>query len=86
MPAVVDPSPVGGASHLGGHLVEREVERSHLVVGAASARITGPLETAVSSTLHGSVVLARIALVLDLHLDPDDSMVVLLESSQLLLT
>ena len=53
---------------------------------AASARITGPFEKAVSSTLIGAVVLSRVAFALDLDLDPDDAVIVLLEPGELLVT
>jgi hypothetical protein len=77
--AVVHPAAVGGAAHLRGHLVEREVERRHLVLGAASARITGPLENAVSSTRTARSVLTGVAFLLHLDLHPDDPVIVLLQ-------
>ena len=39
----------------------------------------------MSWTAYGSVVLARVLLVLDLDLDPDDPVVVLLQPGELLL-
>ena len=52
---------------------------------AASARITGPLEKAVSSTRTARSCWRGLRSLLDLDLDPDDPVVVLLEPGQLLL-
>jgi hypothetical protein len=82
--AAVHPAPICGAAHLRGHLVEGEVQGCHLVHGGRlgpdhrSLRERGELES------YGAVVLARVALTLDLDLDPHDAVVVLLESRQLL--
>ena len=82
--AVVDAAAVGGAAHLGGHLVERQVEGTHLVVGGG----LGPDHRALGERreLHvdGLVVLAGVGLAVDLDVDPDDPVVVLLELGQLL--
>ena len=51
---------------------------------AASARITGPLEKAVSSTFADAVVLAGVLLELHLHLDAHDAVIVLLQTAELL--
>ena len=85
MSAVVDAPPVGGAAHLRGHLVEGEVERGHLVGGARLGPDHGPLRERGQLEPYGAVALARVALVLDLDLHPDDPVVVLLEPGQLLL-
>jgi hypothetical protein len=85
VPAAVHPAAVRRAAHLGSHLVEGEVERTHLVRGGGLGPDHGPLREGCQLHPDGSIVLARIALVLDLDLDLDDAMVVLLESGQLLL-
>ena len=85
MPAVVDPAAVGGAAHLRGHLVEGQVERGHLVLGGGLGPDHRSLGERGQLDAYGAVVLARVALVLDLDLDPDDPVVVLLEPGELLL-
>ena len=83
MPVAVHASAVRRATHLGSHLVEGEVERTHLVRGSGlSARITGPSRR---PSVHRRLGRSGIALIFDLDLDLDDAMVVLLESGQLLL-
>ena len=85
MAPVVDTAPVGGPPHLRGHLVQREVERRHLVGGAGLGPDHRSLGERRELDAYGAVVLARIAFVLDLDLNPDDPVVVLLEPSELVL-
>src|SRR4051794_69758 len=83
--AAMDLAAVGGAPHLRRHLVQREVERSHLVLGGClgpqdrSLRLRGQLDPYLALRLSG------VALSLQQHLDPDDPMVVLLEARELVL-
>ena len=84
MPAAVDSAAVGGAAHLRGHLVDGEVEGAHLVLGRGLGPDHRPLGERSQLHLHGAVVLSRVAFVLDLDLHPDDPVIVLLESGQLL--
>ena len=75
---------VGRASHLGGHLVEGQVEGAHLVLGGRLGPDDRTLGEGGQLEADGAVGLTWVALVLDLHLDADDPMVVLLEPGELL--
>ena len=82
--AAVDAAPVGGSAHLRLHLVEREVEGTHLVLG----RGLGPDDRALGEgrqlDLRRPIVLARVLLELHLHLDPDDPVIMLLQTGEFL--
>ena len=75
---------VGGPAHLRRHLVERQVEGAHLVLGGGLGPDDRTLGEGRQLDADGAVGLARVAFVLDLHLDADDPMVVLLEPGELL--
>jgi hypothetical protein len=83
--ATVHLSTVGRAPHLGGHLVQGEVQGCHLVLGRGlgaddrSPGLRGQLDT------YGPLRIPRSRLPLDEHVDPDDPVVVLLQPSELLL-
>ena len=79
MPAVVLATAVGGPAHLGGHLVQRQVQGAHLVLGGGLGPDHRALGERRQLDAHGAVGLARVAFLLDLHLDADDPVVVLLE-------
>jgi hypothetical protein len=83
-PAPMDTPPVRSPSHLGRHLVQREVQRSHLLLRRRLGTDHGPLRVGGQLDAHRAVVLPGVAFTLDLDLDPDDPMVVLLQSRQLL--
>ena len=61
VPAVVHPAAVGGAAHLRGHLVERQVERGHLVLGGGLGPDHGSLGERGQLDAYGAVGLARVA-------------------------
>ena len=83
--AAVHPATVGGAPHLGGHLVQRQVEGGHLVVGGGLGPDHRALGERSELDADGTVGLARVAFLLDLDLDADHPMVVLLQPGELLL-
>jgi hypothetical protein len=84
VPPAVHPLAVRGAAHLRRHPVEGEVEGGELVLGAGLGADHRALGEAGELDTYGAVGLSRVALLLDLHLDADDAMVVLLQSGELL--
>ena len=82
--SLVDAAPVGGAAHLGLHLVEGEVERTHLVLGGRLGPDHRSLGEGGELDLGRTVVLAGVLLELHLHLDAHDPVVVLLQTCELL--
>ena len=85
VPPAVHALAVGGPAHLGGHLVQGQVQGGHLVLGGGLGPDHRALGERGQLDADGSVGLAGVALLLDLDLDPDDAMVVLLQSGELLL-
>jgi hypothetical protein len=84
VPTAVHPAPVGGATHLRGHLVDREVERAHLVIGGRLGADHRALGEGGQLDVHGFVVLARVGFAVDLDVHPDDPVIVFLQLRQLL--
>ena len=82
--SVVDPPPVGCPPHLRGHLVQGQVEGAHLVVGRGLRPDDRALGEGGQLYVDCLVVLSWIGFAFDLHVHPDDPVVVLLEFGQLL--
>ena len=82
--AAVHAPSVGGSLHLARHLVQRQVEGGHLVVGRRLGADDRALREGGQLHVHGAVVLSGVGFAVDLHVDPHDPVVVLLELRQLL--